>query len=313
MMYPGRVPRLCLVLLALTLAPPVAALEPTWPTEADQVLSRTNPVAGFRIATGAFDGRDLPTRPVDGTLTEEVWRLPGDGNTPARLVPLIRDQLRAQGYEIGFACADRACGGFDFRFALPIARGPEMHVDLGGFHYLTAQRNGASGPEDVAITLSQGGQAGYVHIAKIASGTAPSPVAAPDTPPSAPTGAGDLITRLMTEGRAVMDDLSFRSGASVLSDGPHQSLVALAAWLAEDPGRRVALVGHTDTSGSQDANAALSRARAEAVRRALVSDHDTRAEQVTAAGVGYLAPRATNGTPDGREVNRRVEVVLLSN
>ena len=313
MMHFGRVPRFCLAFLALACALPAAALELAWPLGAERVLSSTEPVSGFRIATGVFDGRDVPNRLVDGTLTEDIWRLSGEDRDTARLVPLMRDQLRAQGYEMGFSCTDRDCGGFDFRFALPIAEAPEMHVDLGAFHYLTARLQTADGPQDVAITLSQGGQAGYVHIARIGAHTANTAPLMPTMDTTDPASAGDLITRLLSDGRAVMDDLTFGSGASALSGNRYQSLVALAAWLAEDQGRRVALVGHTDASGSQTANAALSQARAEAVRRALVTDHGTVAEQVTAAGVGYLVPRATNSTPDGREVNRRVEVVLLPN
>jgi OOP family OmpA-OmpF porin len=313
MTHSGPVPRLCLTAIALALAVPAAALELAFPVGAERVLTRTETMTGFRIATGVFDDGDLPSRMVDGTLIEEVWRLPGEGGDLARLLTVVRDQLTAQGYEIGFSCADRDCGGFDFRFALPIAQGPGMYVDLGAFHYLSARRATGPGSEDVALTLSRGGQAGYVHIARIGTSSA-MPAAITAIPTLAdPASSGEMIAQLMANGHAVMNDLTFDTGASALSGNRYQSLVLLAAWLAEDRDRRVALVGHTDASGSQDANAALSQARAEAVRRALITDHGTAAEQVTAAGVGYLSPRATNSTAAGREANRRVEVVLLSN
>ena len=47
--------------------------------------------------------------------------------------------------------------------------------------------------------------------------------------------------------------------------------IALADWLAADPARRIALVGHTDASGGLAANIALSKQRAEAVRQALLT------------------------------------------
>jgi OOP family OmpA-OmpF porin len=317
MTYSGRVPRLFLTAVALALALPAAALELALPAGAERLLTRSQDVAGFRIATGVFDNGAVPSREVDGAMTEDIWRLPGDGDggNPARLAALLRNQLLMQGYEIGFSCADTACGGFDFRFALPIAQGPEMYVDLGAFHYLSARRTGPAGSEDVALTLSRGGQAGYVHVARIStsgtSGTTPAPLVPVS---SAPVVTSDrVIDQLTTQGHAVLDDLTFNTGASALSGNRYESLVTLAAWLAQDQSRRVALVGHTDASGAQDANTALSLARAEAVRRALITDHGTRAEQVTAAGVGFLSPRTTNSTPAGREANRRVEVVLLSN
>jgi len=71
----------------------------------------------------------------------------------------------------------------------------------------------------------------------------------------------------------------------------------------------VVLVGHTDASGALAPNIALSRARAQAVRAALVA-LGAKADQIGAEGAGYLAPRATNLTPEGRAQNRRVEVML---
>jgi hypothetical protein len=71
-------------------------------------------------------------------------------------------------------------------------------------------------------------------------------------------------------------------------------------------------VGHTDAEGGRDSNIALSEARAEAVRRHLIDvTLGVNPAQLDAAGIGYLAPRATNETAGGREANRRVEVVLL--
>jgi outer membrane protein OmpA-like peptidoglycan-associated protein len=309
-------PRRLLIALVCTLAPPVAAAELAWPADATRVVTQTSDVAGFRMATGGHDGTTIPTRGHDGTLIQEIWRLPGAEGEPARVVAALRAQLIAQGYQIGFSCADVACGGFDFRFGLPIAPGPEMFVDLADFHYLTARRRAPTGADDLAITISRGGQSGYVHLARVTSGRAmPAPVWRADPTPeaAAPAPQAGLIDQLVATGRAVLEDLSFRPGASALSGEGYESLAILAAWLAQDRGRRVALVGHTDASGSQDANAALSLARAESVRRALVSDHGTAIDQVSAAGVGFLAPRATNSTPAGREANRRVEVVLVSN
>jgi outer membrane protein OmpA-like peptidoglycan-associated protein len=112
-------------------------------------------------------------------------------------------------------------------------------------------------------------------------------------------------------GAVPLDDLRFRTGASELSGTAYPSLVALAAFLAENPARRVVLVGHTDAEGGRDSNIALSEARAEAVRRHLIDVLGVNPAQLDAAGIGYLAPRATNETAGGREANRRVEVVLL--
>jgi OOP family OmpA-OmpF porin len=86
----------------------------------------------------------------------------------------------------------------------------------------------------------------------------------------------------------------------------------LAQFLKANTGLRVALVGHTDAVGSLDSNIALSKARAQSVAQVLIRDYSIPQSQVEAEGMGYLAPVASNLARQGREANRRVEVVLLS-
>jgi OOP family OmpA-OmpF porin len=74
----------------------------------------------------------------------------------------------------------------------------------------------------------------------------------------------------------------------------------------------VALVGHTDAQGTLDNNIALSKKRATSVLNRLVEKHGVDANQLTAEGMGYLSPIASNLSAEGREANRRVEAVLLN-
>ena len=318
MTHPGRAPRLfsrlILSLALLGAAGSAGALNLEWPPGAERVAQDQSNVSGYRIATGPHDGTEVPTDAAAGILLEEVWTIPGEMGDPAMLARLLVDQLTAQGYDIGFACADVDCGGFDFRFALPIAEGPRMHVDLGRFQYLTATRGGDEGTEHLALTLSHGGQLGYVHLARIAPETSLPAQITPSTrqTPQAGVATGDLVATLTQTGSAVLTDVSFATGASALVGDGYESLAALAAYLAGDAARRIVLVGHTDAEGSREGNIALSRTRAEAVRQYLVERLGVDPARVEAAGVGYLAPRASNATPAGREENRRVEVVLIA-
>ncbi len=75
---------------------------------------------------------------------------------------------------------------------------------------------------------------------------------------------------------------------------------------------QVILVGHTDASGPLDMNVAVSRKRAESVVARLINVYGVPSAQVSAEGVGYLSPRASNLTDEGRHKNRRVEAVLAS-
>ena len=90
----------------------------------------------------------------------------------------------------------------------------------------------------------------------------------------------------------------------------YASLSALSAWLKANPTRHVTLVGHTDASGGLPANITLSRQRAQSVRAALIASYAADPSLIDAQGAGYLAPRASNETTEGRTQNRRVEVML---
>ena len=109
----------------------------------------------------------------------------------------------------------------------------------------------------------------------------------------------------------MLSDLEFDTGAARLGDRPYASLDELAAFLRAHPEHRVALVGHTDNVGSLEQNVALSRERAASVRARLLERHGIAPERVEAEGMGYLAPIASNLTPEGRETNRRVEAILI--
>lgn len=284
----------------------------------DGMLVRADPAreGAYDIATAPWTGAEVPTQTIRGVVQRYTWQIPQSGGVE-RLVPQVEDALIAQGYEITFHCQDRDCGGFDFRYAVDVGNAPDMHVDLGDFVYLTATRPGSDGPTIVAAMLSQGGTTGYAHIARIGAEAAapvtpstrrPDPVAAPGFDGA----AGSLAARLDQSGMAVLEDLQFETGASSLSGRDYASLRALAEYLTGNPDREVVLVGHTDAQGALAGNIALSEARATAVRDHLVTELGVDAGQVSAEGIGFLAPRASNATTEGRQANRRVEVVLTT-
>jgi OOP family OmpA-OmpF porin len=72
----------------------------------------------------------------------------------------------------------------------------------------------------------------------------------------------------------------------------------------------VVVEGHTDSSGSAATNEHLSQQRAEAVKEYLVANQTISAEQITAIGFGSIRPLASNATPEGRAINRRIDVII---
>lgn len=293
----------------LLLAGPAGALDLVLPAGATLAHEEISPAASHRLALGPWDGDGVPTRRVEGAVAREAWQVPGGATTLELLAPL-RAQLAAQGLTVLFDCEAAACGGFDFRLGVEVLPSPAMFVDLADFRYLAAEGPG----EWASLLVSRSAGRGFVQAVRVAAAPpeAGPPGAAPPGPASAgPAPPGDLAARLDADGRVVLEGLAFASGSADLAEGGDAALAALAAWLAADPARRVAIVGHTDALGPLGPNVALSRARAEAVAARLVDAHGADGGRVDAEGMGYLAPVASNGTEAGRRANRRVEAVAL--
>jgi len=115
-----------------------------------------------------------------------------------------------------------------------------------------------------------------------------------------------------TEHGATFDlqDVLFETGSWRLRSGAAERLRPLAGYLSANPEVEVRIDGHTDSVGSDASNQLLSERRAGAVRAALDEMGAERTEFLL-AGHGEAAPVASNGTADGRQLNRRVEVTLV--
>lgn len=294
-----------LTLLLAALSTQATAQDLALPGNATLAVETTDLASSYDLPTGPFANGTLPADTTEGTVTQQAWTLRNTGLTTGQLLIPLRDQLLSQGFEIIWICNTTSCGGFDFRFATPVLPPPAMFVDLGDFRFLSARRDA----QVVSVLTSRTARAGYVQITTVGT-TATTQATAPSaTPASLPT---DFARALDTQGHITLSDLRFEIGAATLAPERFASLQSLADYLAAQPDRTVALVGHTDATGSLDGNIALSRRRATAVMDRLIADYGTNAAQLEAQGMGYLAPIATNLTEDGRTANRRVEVIVTS-
>lgn len=270
----------------------------------------------YVLPLGIWDRGEMPTRTVEGRVTQQAWRIEAASLTTLQLVRPLREQLRNDRFRIIFECQTEACGGFDFRFGVETLPPPEMRINIGDFRFLAAERTGADGPEYLTLITSRTTQAGFVQITHVEPMVAESePVAQAGAAPLRAFGAAPdaaLADQLEHVGRAVLADLSFATGSAQLAEGEYASLQALADYLSNVPQRTVALVGHTDSAGALATNIALSKRRAASVRERLITDYGIDRGQLEAEGMGYLAPIASNTTEEGREANRRVEVIVTS-
>lgn len=302
--------RLAALCLGLTAAPPSAALDLALPAAARETTLQVVEAGNYDLPIGAWSQTNgVPVASLEGQVTRKAWRLNGAGITTGQVLGPLRDQLMAEGYDIIFECSARSCGGFDFRFGIDVLRAPAMYVDLSDFRFLSAKSANAS--RALSLLVSRDGETLFVQLIEIGPAGRDAVSVSTTATPASPVDPGDVVGVLESLGHVVLSDLDFASGAASLGDGPLASLDALAAYLIANPTRQVTFVGHTDATGSLEANVALSRRRADAAR-VYVVNKGVPTSQVAADGVGYLSPRASNLTAEGRDANRRVEAVLIS-
>ncbi len=111
-----------------------------------------------------------------------------------------------------------------------------------------------------------------------------------------------------------MDDILFPSGSDVLNPGSLQILDRIATILKELP-NDIRIEGHTDNVPINTvrfpSNWHLSVARALNTAYYLINTEGLIAEKVSIVGYSEYRPIATNDTPDGRAINRRVDIVII--
>jgi outer membrane protein OmpA-like peptidoglycan-associated protein len=106
-----------------------------------------------------------------------------------------------------------------------------------------------------------------------------------------------------------LGDVLFDTGQATLKSGANGTMDRLATALREKSGRKVTIEGHTDNVGSDASNQGLSERRAQAVQSALTERGVVRG-QITTLGKGENFPVASNDSADGRQSNRRVELIF---
>ena len=281
------------------------ALELAMPLGFVQSSESEQGLATLTLPTGVWNGSEVPSITLTGHITTATFHA-RESRKPDVVAAAIWPQLEAQGYELALHCADQTCGGYEFRFTLPVLPPPHMFVDLGDYVFLSGQKNNSHG---LWILISRSLSQTHVQLTQVRPYGTPTSQLSAALPTSS---SGFLETDLNTTWRYVLSDLTFDAGSARLDKASLASLQALGAYLTRHSDQSIALIGHTDSSGSHEANVELSKQRAEAVRSMLLRQYPQISQtRISCEGIGYFAPLASNATPEGREINRRVEVILV--
>ncbi|MFE3838189.1 DUF4892 domain-containing protein [Pseudogemmobacter sonorensis] len=280
--------------------------------------------------TQAFVRFDLPTGPagrrggnwagetsetLEGASTRLLYVAPRERST-LEVFRNYEAALTERGFEILFSCSGRACGNNEAmarnilwtRDRQLASAGDLTRYALTGMHddhYLAAR--GADGGTWLALYVARNDFRRFAQ-------THDHPIVLIDV---VETGemerrmidAAAMARSIFETGRVALDNIYFDFNAATLRPESGEALAEMARLLTENPDIGVYIVGHTDSIGGYEFNLDLSRRRAQAVVDALVGQHGVAIDRVVPAGVGPLAPLASNATTEGQAQNRRVELV----
>ena len=105
-------------------------------------------------------------------------------------------------------------------------------------------------------------------------------------------------------------DVVFDVDSAVIKTGAYDEIDRVSQVLSKYPQTKIRIEGHTDSAGSEDHNLELSEKRAQAVKNALIVRNIDPARLQT-VGFGEAKPVSGNDTETGRQMNRRVRVVII--
>ena len=122
-------------------------------------------------------------------------------------------------------------------------------------------------------------------------------------------GGRKLYDVLAEKGRVATQGILFASASEQIRPESTPTLKEIGTKLTEHPELKLAIEGHTDNVGVASANQTLSEKRAAGVKDFIVREYKIDGSRMTASGFGASKPSSPSDTAEGRQQNRRVELV----
>jgi outer membrane protein OmpA-like peptidoglycan-associated protein len=251
---------------------------------------------------------------LEGKITKTLYRGPKERST-LEIVRNYQSALESAGFEILYTCGDKDCGTLfhwlfykerEQRILSTKTSGSAFDIPQ-KLRYLAAK--GTVGDRTVHVSVLIAYDAGFSKLSK-------QPVTLVEVIESEAmvTGMVTINAEAMAKGIDATGHIAiygvyFDTNSAEIKAESAPTLTEISKLLTDRPSLKLLVVGHTDNQGAYDYNMRLSALRAEAVSRALSDQHGIDPSRLRSAGVGYLAPVASNDTDAGREKNRRVELV----
>lgn len=241
----------------------------------------------FVIGKVQQDGT-VKTEKIEGKVTKIDYRDP-DNRSSLERMRNYEQALKKGGFEIVFQCGKEECG-------------PEVQIESIGYYpperYLTALLKRKEGNVWIGVFVAAGP---WTKIRVVEE--------KPMETGMVKVTADVLKANILKDGHVAVYGIYFDTGKSDVKPESGETIKEIAALLQTNPSLQLYVVGHTDNVGRHKDNMELSSKRAASVVTEIISRHKINASRLEAGGVGPLAPVTTNDTKEGRELNRRVEIV----
>lgn len=223
--------------------------------------------------------------------------------TPADL-PIVRAEGDSFGQKLEFLILDDEKNPIALSFRIGVGALKPLTADER--KYCESLRKSGADPASMPAALHcdrpEGGDRDSLRVVKIKYACA--------TPASTTAAPGSELERALAEKGAVdVYSIYFSFNSDALRDESEPTLKEIADVLKRHAAWKLRVTGHTDGVGGDDYNLDLSRRRAAAVKKSLVSRYGIDAARLTTTGAGKSQPKDSNDTLEGRARNRRVELV----
>lgn len=211
------------------------------------------------------------------------------------------------GFETLFECKNKDCGGRDFSMVV-IPYDGLMSDNYKDQRFLAAKLARPEGTAYVSLYIVKAYNIGgpkknnvYVQLDIVETAEMDTGMVTVD--------AEAIGKGLDTEGHIAIYGIYFDTDSDKVKPESDPALAEIAKLMKVRPELELLVVGHTDNQGKMNYNMDLSKRRAASVVQALTGEHGIDGTRLTPAGVGFLAPLASNRDDEGRALNRRVELV----
>ena len=270
----------------------------------------------FPESAVTYDGAEKNLT-VEGPRTRLIYVVPGD-RSPLEVIRNYEAELTATGFAVTYQCGKEACGkpGAMTNMLYPLGGRLENMGQVTSFAF-SSPRN------DQRYLLAQNLETGRTVSVYAAletfdnfSETADKVLVLVDVVDAKPMqqrmetiSAAKMALALGNKGAVSLYGILFEFDSDRLTADSDPTLEQIASLLQNEPDLRLFVVGHTDMTGGYEYNMDLSQRRARSVTAALTDRFGISKERLVPAGVGPLAPVASNANEEGRAENRRVELV----